>query len=52
VNPDDLFHSCPGWYEPHRFEARKVESAEKKAHELTDLGWFEVQIEEEAQIAD
>jgi hypothetical protein len=26
------------------------ETAEKKARELTDLGWFEVQIEEEAQI--
>ena len=25
------------------------EAAEKKARELTDLGWFEVQIEEEAQ---
>jgi len=26
------------------------EAAEKKARELADLGWFEVQIEEEAQI--
>jgi len=26
------------------------EAAEKKARELTDLGWFDVQIEEEAQI--
>jgi hypothetical protein len=26
------------------------EAAEKKARELTDLGWFEVQIKEEAQI--
>jgi hypothetical protein len=28
------------------------EAAEKKARELTDLGWFEVQIEEEAQSED
>jgi hypothetical protein len=26
------------------------EAAVKKARELTDLGWFDVQIEEEAQI--
>lgn len=26
------------------------DAAEKKARELNDLGWFEVQIEEEAQI--
>ena len=26
------------------------DAAEKKARELTDLGWFEVRIEEEAQI--
>jgi len=26
------------------------DAAEKKARELTDLGWFEVKIEEEAQI--
>ena len=26
------------------------EAAEKKACELTDLGWFDVQIEEEVQI--
>jgi hypothetical protein len=26
------------------------EAAEKKARELTDLGWFEVQIDEEVQI--
>jgi hypothetical protein len=26
------------------------EAAAKKARELTDLGWFDVQIEEEAQI--
>jgi hypothetical protein len=26
------------------------ETAEKKARELTDLGWFEVQIEDESQI--
>jgi hypothetical protein len=26
------------------------EAAERKARELTDLGWFDVQIEEEAQI--
>jgi hypothetical protein len=26
------------------------EAAEKKARDLTDLGWFDVQIEEEAQI--
>ncbi|MCA6119585.1 hypothetical protein J6524_32630 [Bradyrhizobium sp. WSM 1738] len=26
------------------------EAAEKKARELTDLGWFEVQIEKEVQI--
>ena len=27
-----------------------LEAAEKKARELTDLGWFEVQIEEEVPI--
>jgi len=27
------------------------EAAEKKARELTDLGWFEVQIEQEAPAA-
>ena len=26
------------------------EAAERKARELADLGWFEVQVEEEAQI--
>ena len=26
------------------------EAAERKARELTDLGWFDVQIEEEVQI--
>ena len=26
------------------------EAAEKKARELTDLGWFEVQVKEQAQI--
>jgi hypothetical protein len=26
------------------------EAAERKARELTDLGWFDVQIEQEAQI--
>lgn len=28
------------------------EAAEKKASELTDLGWFEVQIAEEARIGE
>ena len=28
------------------------DAAEKKARELTDLGWFEVKIEEEIQIED
>jgi hypothetical protein len=31
-----------------RWESR--EAAERKARELTDLGWFDVQIEEEARI--
>ena len=28
------------------------EAAERKARELTDLGWFEVQIDEKVQIED
>ena len=36
----------------HGFEAAAPKPAEKKASELTDLGWFEVQIAEEARIGD
>jgi hypothetical protein len=43
---NDLFHFCPGWCQPHYIEARSRETAEKRARELEDLGWFEVQIAE------
>jgi hypothetical protein len=49
-NSNNLFHFCPRRHEPHRFEAESREAAERKARELTDLGLFEVQIDEEVQI--